>query len=67
MKVVIEYVVYDLVNGEVNSSLERVKRQHEQKYGYNSWYEEYEKAKIEFFDKLKNNTKNNITFSIMFS
>ena len=56
MKVVIEYVIYNLVNGEINSTIERVKRQHEHKYGYNSWYEVYDKANIEFFDNLKNNT-----------
>ena len=57
MKVVIEYVVYNLESGELKNAAERVKREHEQKYGYNSWYDVYQKANIEVFDKLKINTK----------
>ena len=42
------------------NAVERVKRQQEQKYGYgyDSWYKLTDKANIEFFGKLKNNTKN---------
>ena len=58
MKVVIEYVIYNLERGGINNAIEQLKRRHEQKHGYNSWYKLSEKANIEFFDKVKINTKN---------
>ena len=58
MKVGVEYVIYNLVNEEINKTIERVKRQHEEKYGYNSWCDVYEKASNDFFIKSKFNTKN---------
>ena len=54
MKVVIEYVIYDLGKWEIKNAVEQVEKQHEQKYGCISWYEVYEKTNIEIFDKLKN-------------
>ena len=58
MKVFIEYDIYNTEIGEINITVERVIREHNNKYSYNCWYELYEKANIEFFDKFKNNTKN---------
>ena len=58
MKVFIEYTIYNIEIGEISNFAERVMREHNNKYGYISWYEVYEKTRIEFFDKLKNNTKN---------
>ena len=60
MKVINEYVIYNPENGEINNTVERLKRWHVQKYGRDniSWYKVTEKAKFDFFDKLKNNTKN---------
>ena len=46
------------MNGEIINTIERVKRQREQKYGYNSWSQVYEKAIFECFDKLKILQKN---------
>ena len=57
MKVVIEYVVYNLERREIINAIEEVKRRHEHKYGYISWYKVTEKGNIELFDKLKNNKK----------
>ena len=57
MKDLIEVVIYNIEIGEINKTVERVIREHNNKCGYNSWYEVYEKANVEFFDKLKNNTR----------
>ena len=46
------------MNGKINKTIERVKRQHEENYGYNSWCDVYEKASNDFFIKSKFNTKN---------
>ena len=58
MEVGINFFIYNLERGEIEGAVHQVKKHHEHKFGCNSWYEVYEKANIEFFDKLKNNTKN---------
>ena len=58
MKVVIEYVLYNLSFDEINNVIKQMKTQHQQKYGYSSWYNVIKEANVEFFDKVKNRTKN---------
>ena len=58
MKVFIEYDIYNIEIGEINKTVERVIGEHNDRYGYKSRYEVYEKANIEFFGKLANTTKN---------